>query len=67
MKEKKYGTFFLKESIWSVQEKTKSGEEKGGKHLVCGGKKEPRWERRKLLEEGKILVTSIDQAPTTAG
>ena len=30
-------------------------------------RKERGWERRKILEEGKILVTSIDQPPTTAG
>ena len=54
------------ENIWSAEEK-KNREEKGGNYLVFGGEKETRWERRKLLEEGKILVTSIDKPPTTAG
>ena len=51
------------ENIWSAEEK-KNREEKGGNYLVFGGEKETRWERRKLLEEGKILVTSIDQPPS---
>ena len=44
---------FLKESIWSVQEKTKSGEEKAGKYLVCGGEKSGDGKGGKYLKREK--------------